>query len=68
MATAQYVEHFDQLFDCFNRTALQSKQVIGHAISIISEHTRFLSETQSWLDTVKADNKSGSVPVPLSTH
>ncbi|GFO05396.1 transposable element p transposase [Plakobranchus ocellatus] len=62
MATAHFAEKFDQLFNCFNSKAFHSKQVMGHAISVNSEHLRFLNETQEWLNTVRANNQSGSIP------
>ncbi|GFN75661.1 transposable element p transposase [Plakobranchus ocellatus] len=62
MATAHSAERSDQLFNCFNSKALHSKQVMGHAISVNWEHLRFLNETPKWLNTVRANNLSGSLP------
>ncbi|GFO40529.1 transposable element p transposase-like protein [Plakobranchus ocellatus] len=61
MAIAHFAEKLDQRFNCFNSKALLSKQVMGHAISLNSEHLIFLNETQEWLNTVRANNQFGSI-------
>ncbi|KAK7457998.1 hypothetical protein BaRGS_00039119 [Batillaria attramentaria] len=53
LATAAFIERFDQLFNAFNSSNLKSKQVMGHAMSLNSGHIEFLQDTLAWLETVK---------------
>jgi hypothetical protein len=52
IATAEFIERFDQLFNAFNSGNLCSKQKMGHGMSERSGHTTFLLETLDWLQTV----------------
>ena len=51
--TAQFVEHFDDLFNTFNCQALKCSQRLGHAFNKSSGYHAFLQESFNFLDGVK---------------
>ena len=48
--TAQFVEHFDALFNTFNSCSFKCSQRLGHAFNDSSGHHAFLQESLSLLD------------------
>ena len=51
--TAQFVEHFDNLFNTFNSRTLRSSQKLGNAFNDSSGHHAFLRESLTYLDKIK---------------
>ena len=51
--TAEFIEHFDVLFNSFNSRNLKSSQKMGMAFSDKSGHNTFLRESFKFLDTIK---------------
>ena len=51
--TAQFIEHFDALFNTFNSCSFKCSQRLGHAFNDSSGHHAFLWESLSLLDNVK---------------
>ena len=51
--TAQFIEHFDALFNTFNSYSFKFSQRLGHAFNDSSGHHAFLWESLSLLDNVK---------------
>ena len=51
--TAQFIEHFDVLFNCFNSHNLKSSQKLGKAFSDRSGHHGFLKDSFKLLNTIK---------------
>ncbi|XP_005111558.1 uncharacterized protein LOC101850765 [Aplysia californica] len=70
--TAEFVERFDQLFNCFNSGCLNSKSAMGHTITSNSRHEAILRDTQVWLGNIVCKNKTKTLPClegwKLSTH
>ena len=54
--TAQFVEHFDGLFNTFNSQTVKTSQRLGHAFSDKSGHLSFLNESLEFLDKVKTSH------------
>ena len=54
--TAQFVEHFDGLFNTFNSQTVKTSQRLGHAFSDKSGHLSFLKESLEFLDKVKTSH------------
>ena len=54
--TAQFVEHFDGLFNTFNSWKVKTSQRLGHAFSDRSGHLSFLKESLEFLDKVKTSH------------
>ena len=52
--TAQFIEHFDALFNTFNSQRIRSSQRLGHAFSDSSGHYAFLQDMIKYLTTVNA--------------
>ena len=50
--TADFVERFDSLFNCFNSSRLSSGHKYRYAIRESSSHFAFLKECLIWLDSV----------------
>ncbi|GFN73813.1 transposable element p transposase [Plakobranchus ocellatus] len=61
-ATAQLVEKFDQLFNCFNNRRFNSTSTMAHALTDKSGHIQFLQHTKEWLLQLKCRNKTQSLP------
>ena len=59
--TAQFVEHFDGLFNTCNSQTVKTSQRLRHAFSDKSGHLSFLKESLEFLDKVKT---SHSVELP----
>ena len=51
--TAEFIEHFDVLFNSFNSRNYKSSQKMGNAFSDKSGHDKFLRESFKLLDTIK---------------
>ena len=54
--TAQFVEHFDGLFNTFKGQTVKTSQRLGHAFSDKSGHLSFLKESLEFLDKVKTSH------------
>ena len=54
--TAQFVEHFDGLFNTFNTQTVKTSQRLGCAFSDKSGHLLFLEESLELLDKVKTSH------------
>ena len=59
--TAEFIEHFDVLFNSFNSHNYKSSQKMGNAFSDKSGHDKFLRESFKLLDTIK---KKGGDELP----
>ena len=53
MSTANFVEHFDALFNTFNSKTLKSSQRHGNAFNDSSHHHAFLEQSLKFLDDIK---------------
>lgn len=58
--TADFVKHFDSLFNCFNCRKPKSTIPFQHAMTINSNHKEFLMEMLDWLPKVQP--KSSRLP------
>ena len=54
METAQFVEHMDMLFNCFNSVSVSSSARMRHPFSQNSGHIEFLRECLTWFFSVKS--------------
>ena len=54
--TAQFIEHFDGLFNTFNSRTLKTSQRLGHAFSDKSGHLSFMKESLEFLVKVKTSH------------
>ena len=52
--TADFLDKFDQLFNCFNSKCSTSAAPLRYALSAESKHHAFLVDTLSWLKTVRS--------------
>ena len=52
LATAEFVEMFDKLFNTFNSSSLSSSSKLQHALSPGSEHFAFMDDCLQWLRRV----------------
>ena len=55
--TADFIEKFDQLFNCFNSRRITSSAKMQHAMTSSSKHDSFLAETKEWLKKIKTKGK-----------
>ena len=51
--TAAFLDKMDCLFNAFNSRSTSSTSQMSHAMSETSGHKEFLTETLSWLKTIK---------------
>ena len=51
--TAQFIEHFDALFNTFNSRVFRSLQRLGHAFNDSSGHHPFLQKSLNFLENIK---------------
>ena len=58
--TGEFVEHMDQLFNCFNSSNLRSSKKFGGAISDDSGHMEFLEDSFQFMSNLTLQN--GKVP------
>ena len=52
--TAEFIENFDQLFNCFNSSSLTSPALMRHALSETSGHVDFLKAKFAWIQSIKS--------------
>ncbi len=53
-ATAEFIEMFNQMFDCFNSNSISSSTPYKGAFN--DKHLPFLKECKTWLSSVKCAN------------
>ena len=63
--TAEFLEMFDQLFNCFNSRTTASPAKMRHAMSNSSGHKDFLVSTKSWIKDLQCH---GSWTVYITTY
>ena len=49
---ADFIKHFDKLFNCFNSRSFKSNQPLGIPLSANSGHLQFLDSSLEWLKTI----------------
>ena len=59
--TADFLDHMDKLFNAFNSRTASSVAPMRHAFSEKSGHKEFLTESLSWLKTIKCNGKQFSL-------
>ena len=52
-STAEFIEKFDMLFNCFNSGHFHSKKKMSHAFSDNSGHVEFLNDCLEWFKNLK---------------
>ena len=60
--TANFLNRFNRLFNCFNSRTAKGSSEMDHAISNTSSHINFLNECIQWLDSVLPLNKTKKLP------
>ena len=66
-AVADFIQHFDRLFNCFNSRNFKSTQPFSQPFSASSGHLLFLKESLDWLKTVTPrpiPGKRQTTPLP----
>ena len=54
--TAEFVDFFDKLFNCFNSSSLKSSQFLRNAVTNESDHLPFLQKAMAYLSELKLPN------------
>lgn len=60
--TAEFIEHFDSLFDVFNSRVLRTSKKMRSAVTPSSEHHTFLRTSLDWLQKIKQAKNGKTLP------
>ena len=60
--TAEFIDMFDKLFNCFNSNSVKSSQQFGHALNDSSGHHIFLNNCYEYLCDLKIEGSKRRLP------